>query len=150
MLCHPARAAALLVASLLLIDRAAPAQVESLEFDCLLEPKRTVIHAAPVIGVVAEVLVERGDVVSKGQLLATLESGVEEAGVAVARARRDANAELRGSEARRDFERRRLASNEQLHLEGVVSDLQYDEIESNLLLAEASVTQARENKHFKR
>lgn len=124
----------------------APGGEPPLEFDCLLEPRREVVLSAPVIGVVSQVLVERGDAVEEGQLVATLESAVEEATVAMARARQEADAELRGSEARLEFESKRLDRNQRLRSEGVVSDGAYDEIESARLMAEASVRKAEEDR----
>lgn len=117
-----------------------------LEFDCLLEPRRHVVLSAPVVGVVDEVLVERGDFVEEGQLVATLESGVEKATVEMARARQEADAELQGSLARLEFEKRRMERNEHLRTEGVVSDGVFEEIESARLVAEASVRKAREDR----
>lgn len=126
----------------------APGGEAPLEFDCLLEPRRHVVLAAPVIGVVSRVLVERGDAVDEGQLVATLESAMEEATVAMARARKVADAELRGSEARLEFENKRLERNERLRSEGVVSDGVFDEIESARLMAEASVRKAKEDREL--
>lgn len=119
-----------------------------LEFDCLLEPRRHVVLAAPVIGVVSQVLVERGDAVDEGQLVATLESDMEKATVAMARARQQADAELRGSQARLEFENRRLQRHGKLRSEGVVSEGLVDEIESARLMAEASVRKATEDREL--
>jgi RND family efflux transporter MFP subunit len=121
-------------------------QLDGGGLDCLIEPKKSVVVSAPVIGVVSEVLVERGDFVEEGQVLARLESRIERASVALAKARAEAEAELKGSEARFEFEVRRLERNQNLHQKGVVSDLELDEVESARLLAEASVLQARENR----
>jgi RND family efflux transporter MFP subunit len=107
---------------------------------------KRVILSAPVIGVVGSVRVERGDSVEKGQLLATLESKLEQATVEVARARMEADAELGASDARLEFETRRLKRNELLHDEGVVSDLIFDEVESGRLVAAANFMQAMENR----
>ncbi len=119
-----------------------------LEFDCLLEPRRHVVLAAPVVGVVGQVLVERGDAVEKDQLVASLESEVEQATVAMARARKKADAELRGSQARLEFENRRMERNQRLRSEGVVSDGLFDEVESARLMAEASVRKATEDREL--
>jgi RND family efflux transporter MFP subunit len=126
-------------------DVAAP-QSDLAELDCLIEPQRSVVVSAPVIGVVSEVLVERGDFVEEGQVLARLESRIERASVELAKARAEAEAELQGGEARFEFEQRRLARNQSLHKKGVVSDLELDEVESARLVAEANLLQARENR----
>lgn len=51
---------------------------------CLIEPSVVVEIGSPVIGVLDRVLVERGDVVKKGQVVAQLDARVERAAVAVA------------------------------------------------------------------
>jgi RND family efflux transporter MFP subunit len=56
-------------------------------FDCMIEPARVVKVASPVRGILKGVEVERGDPVSRGQVIARLESSVEAATVALARIR---------------------------------------------------------------
>jgi RND family efflux transporter MFP subunit len=120
------------------------------ELDCLIEPRRSVVLSAPVPGVVESILVDRGDRVEEGQVLATLESSVERATVAAAKVRAEAVAELRSSEARDDFERLRLEQSQQLYEQGVVSDIEYGERKSAALVAEATVLRARENMELAR
>ena len=119
---------------------------DSSELDCLIEPQKSVVVSAPVIGVVSEVLVERGDFVEEGQVLARLESRIQRANVVLATARVEAEAELKASEARFEFEQRRLERSRSLHQKGVLSDRELDEVESALLVAEANLLQARENR----
>lgn len=120
-------------------------QKEVIDLNCLIEPKSSIVVAAPAIGVVGEVSVQRGDFVVKGQVLAELESSVEWRAVELARARAENVAELDGSEARLSFERRRLERTRKLHNEGVLSSEKLDEIESAVLIAETNSTQAKEN-----
>jgi RND family efflux transporter MFP subunit len=116
------------------------------ELDCLIEPQKSVVVSAPVIGVVWEVLVERGDFVEEGQVLARLESRIERATVALATARAEAEAGLNAGEARFEFEQRRLERSRRLHQKGVLSDRELDEVESARLVAEANLLRARENR----
>lgn len=120
-------------------------QKEAIDLNCLIEPKSSIVVAAPAIGVVGVVSVQRGDFVVKGQVLAELESSVEWRAVELARARAENVAELDGSEARLSFERRRLERTRKLHNEGVLSSEKLDEIESAVLIAETNRTQAKEN-----
>ncbi len=60
---------------------------EPIELDGLIEPKTRVIVSAAIEGVVETVLVDRGDVVKVGQILATLEASVEKEALEVARLR---------------------------------------------------------------
>jgi RND family efflux transporter MFP subunit len=112
----------------------------------LIEPERTVLVAAPVEAVVATVLVDRGALVEENQVLATLESSVEKAAVASARARAGNTAEVEGAEARFAFEERRLTRSRKLFGQGVISDNEIDEIESARIVAEADWHRAQENK----
>src|SRR5262245_53170365 len=57
------------------------------ELDCLLEPRVTVKLGAAIPGLITDVLVDRGDVVKAGQVVAKLESSVEQSNVALARAK---------------------------------------------------------------
>lgn len=66
---------------------------------CLIEPERIAEIGSQVIGIVEHVKVERGDVVRKGQVLATLRADVERASVQVASTRGQAEAEVRSAEA---------------------------------------------------
>lgn len=51
------------------------------EFDCLIEARQQVDIRSPVEAVIESVQVQRGDLVRKGQVIATLESGPERAGL---------------------------------------------------------------------
>jgi RND family efflux transporter MFP subunit len=59
-------------------------RVSAAELDCLVKPEKYVEVSSPVVSVLEEILVETGDVVSKGQPLAKLEASVEKARVKMA------------------------------------------------------------------
>ncbi len=61
----------------------APAQAAA-ELDCLIKPEMYVEVSSPVISVLEEILVDTGDVVTRGQPLARLEASVERARVKMA------------------------------------------------------------------
>src|SRR5215467_5660476 len=56
------------------------------EFECVIEPQQIVKLASPVVGVIARLDVDRGDVVRRGQVIGKMEDGVEVALLALARA----------------------------------------------------------------
>ncbi len=56
-------------------------------FDCIIDPSATVLVGSPVPGLLEQVLVDRGDFVEQGQIVARLESRVEAAAVAADRER---------------------------------------------------------------
>jgi RND family efflux transporter MFP subunit len=139
------RAMIALTAGLLLLPRAAESQPGD-EFECMVEPMQAVVVSASVSAVVDEVLVERGDLVERGQVIARLESSVEQATVATARARAEATADLRAAEARHSYEESRRQRSEELRRSGVATAQEEDERNSALLVAEAEVLRARENR----
>ena len=55
--------------------------------NCLAKPNQVIQVGSPVFGIIAEIAVDRGDAVAKGQLVARLESTVEEAQLALDRER---------------------------------------------------------------
>src|ERR1041384_4790542 len=92
---------ALSFASLLFLAR--PVAAADGPLDCLIEPSMTVSVASPVDAVLDKVLVDRGDLVRKGQVIAQLESSVEKINVALARSHLDVESPMRGNQARLDF-----------------------------------------------
>lgn len=98
-------------------------------FEGMMEPHVTVNVAAQVSGIVEEVLVQRGAIVAKGQVLATLRAGVEKADV------EQATAML-------DFNRRKLVRNQELIAKGNISANDGDEMETEIRKDEAILHQA--------
>jgi len=94
-----------------------------------MEPHVTVNVAAQVPGIVEEVLVQRGAIVAKGQVLATLRSKVEKADV------EQATALL-------DFNRRKLVRNKELFDKGNISANEEDEMQTEIRKDEAILHQA--------
>jgi RND family efflux transporter MFP subunit len=71
-------------------------------FDCVMDPSLTVKLGSPVMSVLSEVLVDRGDLVKKGQPIAKVESAVEQAAVATNEARAASSAEIESKQATLD------------------------------------------------
>jgi RND family efflux transporter MFP subunit len=68
-------------------------------FDCVMEPSLVVKLGSPVVNLVADVDVERGDVVKKGQVVAHIEASAERAAVAYNKAKADSTAEIQAKQA---------------------------------------------------
>jgi len=68
-----------------LLCKAGSARAQS-EFDCMIEAKQAIEIRSPVEAMIESVRVKRGDPVTKGQILVTLESGPERASFALAHA----------------------------------------------------------------
>lgn len=118
--------------------------------DCLIEATQTVELASPVTGLLDKVLVKRADRVSKGQIVATLESRAEHAAAELARFKSEqvgpiAMAENKIEFAKRKFGRRQVMTNEKL-----MSAQERDDSEADLRLAEAELKVAQENRQIAR
>ena len=68
-------------------------------FDCVMEPSLTVKLGSPVASILSRVMVERGDRVVRGQLVAQIESSVEEAVVAANAERAESTAEIEAKQS---------------------------------------------------
>ena len=115
------------------------------DYDCLIEPHQVLKLAASVAGVVASVDVDRGDRVHKGQLVARLDSDVEEANAQIAAVHAANDTAVVGGRARVDFLRRKQARNEQLRPNNIVSFAQADETVADLKVAESQLREAELN-----
>ena len=111
-----------LAAGLLLAQGATAQSGQPLELECLLEPRMTVKIGTPVPGALAEVLVERGSIVRKGQVVATLDTRAQRAAVEL-------------SKARVEYTQRRMERNEDLYRDELLSIQQKDEMETDAELA---------------
>ena len=76
-----------------------PACAQADPLDCVIEPSLVVKIGSPVTSVLADVLVERGDIVAAGQIIAHLESTVEQATVAYNRAKSQSMSEIDAKQA---------------------------------------------------
>ncbi len=115
------------------------------DFACLIEPMQTLKLAAPVQGVVNQVTVERGDRVRKGQVVASLESEVEDDNVRIAKAHAANDSAVLSARSKLDFLRRKVDRNERLKASSFVSALQMEEAASDAKVAEAQLREAEMN-----
>jgi RND family efflux transporter MFP subunit len=115
------------------------------DLSCLILPYMEVSIGSPVDGLLETVAVERGDVVKKGQVLATLESSVEKATVAVARAKAEALAELKTSIVKEDFAKRKFIRVTDLAKSSSIAQHEADEARTEKRLAEIAHAEAVEN-----
>lgn len=111
---------------------------------CLFEPERTADVGSPVIGIVATVDVERGAVVHKGQVLATLRSDVERASVNVANTRAKAEADVKTAEANLKLARVTQKRGEDLVGKNFISQQALDKSVAETAIAEQKLRLAQE------
>jgi len=124
------------------------AGAEAAEFDGVIEPYRIVKVGSGVPGIIETVNVDRGDFVQKGQVVATLQSGVEKATMEAARARAEMEATVRAKQARLDFSKRKKSREEELYKKAALPFSQMDETETSRILAEMELQEAIENKRL--
>jgi RND family efflux transporter MFP subunit len=132
-----------LAAALSILLTATPAMAA--EYDCLIEPKQLLKLAAPVQGVISEVDVERGDHVRKGQVVARLESDVEEANAQIAATHAANETAIASGRARVEFLQRKMGRNAVLRNGNVVSFATADETAADEKVAEAQLREAEMN-----
>lgn len=128
-----------------LILLSAPAVAAPADYACLIEPRQVLKLAAPVQGVVASVTVDRGDRVRKGQLLASLDSDVEEANADIAKVHAANDTAVASGKARLDFLKRKQGRNDQLRQSDAVSFAQADEAAADAKVADAQMHEAELN-----
>jgi membrane fusion protein (multidrug efflux system) len=101
------------------------------KLECMVAPYLEVKVSAAVSGVLEEVQVDRGDFVKKGQVLATLRSGVEKASYDLAK-------------AKVAFADRKVQRNKELYKKQMISIHEKDELETDLELLKLEAREAEE------
>ncbi|MGB3645626.1 MAG: efflux RND transporter periplasmic adaptor subunit [Mesorhizobium sp.] len=123
------------LATALLLLAPAIASAETMTFDCVAEPAQRVQIGTPVTGLLAAVEVGRGTRVQPGDVVARLESTVEEANVALAKAQADADEAVRAQQTRLALAEADLARSKKLAVSGSVSVSKVQELEATVEIA---------------
>ena len=118
------------------------------EIPCVIKPYLEVSVGPPVEGIIQAVKVDRGDWITKGQILVTLESSVEEATVAWAKAKADAEATIKSSQAKIGFSTRKLERAIDLYKTNSIAKHELDEAQTEKVVAEMAYQEAVENKRI--
>lgn len=124
----------------------AQADLESTELDCLIEPRAMVQLGSATTGLLDEVTVDRGDVVKTGQLIARLESSVEQSTVKLARARSKNDVPILSRTARLEFAVSKEERTQKLFNKQVVSGEQMEVASTERHLAELDLNEAEMEK----
>jgi RND family efflux transporter MFP subunit len=114
-----------------IVATAAASAVAAEKFECLVEPYLDVSVSSAVPGILDEVRVDRGSVVKKGQVLASLASDVTQARRALIA-------------ARAEFAERQVERNQELFRKQVISPHEKDELETNALLLKLELREVEE------
>lgn len=112
-------------------------------FECLIQPDMVVQVSSPIKGVFNRVFVDNSDFVEKDQVLAQLESDVQNAVVAIAKARADRQDEIQLRQTDLAFAKRKLTRINELHSQKSISPSEKDEAETAVALAELELQKAK-------
>src|SRR4030042_3081924 len=82
---------------------AVDAKAQSIEFDGLIEPKLTANVGSNTPGILESVTADRGDMVKEGQVVATLQAGVEKSTMELAKARAELDATIKAKKGEMEF-----------------------------------------------
>ena len=113
---------------------------------CIITPYDEISIGTPVEGLIQTVPVDRGDWVTKGQVILTLESSFEEATVALAKAKAEAEAALKSSQLKMGFTGRKLERAQELFKTNSIAQHEVDEAQTEKGLAETAYREASEHK----
>lgn len=119
-----------------------PAQAQD-NFDCIMDPAKVIEIGTPVPGILAEVLVSRGDTVVAGQVLARLESRVQEATVNILRTRAENSEQIDALTAQSDLIRARRDRIATLVDRGVSTPDRLDAADTEMVAADSALAEAR-------
>ena len=115
------------------------------DYDCLIEPHSVVEVSTLEDGVMAEIAVVRGDIIKKGQVLARLESSVEEVAVNIARARAKMRSKVDSEQARLIYLKAQSARINDLFANDAIPFYEKQKAETDVTLAEAELREAEES-----
>jgi len=116
--------------------------------ECIIEPNQVVAIGSPVTGRIGSILVDRADVVEAGQPLVQLDSRVEVAVVAVARARAEMDGQVLASEAAAEMDERKKQRALQLFERDVLSLDLKEEAETQAEFSRRELQKAREGRRL--
>ncbi len=120
------------------------------EYPCLIEPHVVVDLSTAVEGVLATVNVRKGDLVSQGDVVAVLESEVEDAIVEHAQVRVDSTSSIKAAEVTMARRRAKYERAVKLSSQKFASPDELNELKSALDLAQLELEAERENKRLAR
>lgn len=118
------------------------------EFDCIIEPSKTVEVRAASEGLIEKIWVDRGDTVKVGQVLVTLDSGVDRAAVESARYRSTMEGRILAGRSRVEFSTTKHERREKLAAQSFISTSDRDEALAEKRFAESELVLARDDRRL--
>lgn len=112
------------------------------DYDCIMEPRSTIELGSADEGILAELLVERGDIVKQGQSVARLNDNQERLQVDRARIKAESDVDVRSSRAQAEFRLREENRLAELYATKVVPEKDYEQAKIESRLAELALQAA--------
>jgi RND family efflux transporter MFP subunit len=116
------------------------------EFDCLMEPRREVTISGSIEALIANVRVDRGDFVKRGDVIVEFESGVERASADLAKFRAEMQSEVEARRARQDYARAKHTRSVELTQKNFISRQELEEVQAERRLADAELREAQDSR----
>ncbi|MBG0807967.1 efflux RND transporter periplasmic adaptor subunit [Methylosinus sp. H3A] len=119
------------------------ARAQNRRFDCVIDPSMTVKLGSPTTGLISEALVDRGDVVAEGQVVARLESSVEAATLELNLARAASAARVEAQAARLRLSKARMGRARELYARNSFTLDKLDEQKADMRVAEEDLAREK-------
>lgn len=121
----------------------AVAQLQDTPVDCVVRPKATIELGSAEEGVIAEIKVDRGEIVKKGQVVVRLESKLQKFALEIARLRAKSDVAIRTQRARVEFREVETKRAEKLHQKRILATKVLNEAKIEKRLAGLELEKAR-------
>lgn len=134
--------------TIFLAASALPHAATAQEFDCLMDPAEQIELGSPASGLLDAVLVRRGDVVEKGQVVAELNSIVERSTVDLLNTRAQSTAVIDAQAEQLAMIEKRFARVSNLRERDLTTEEVFNQVESELIAARSLLFQAELNREI--
>lgn len=119
---------------------------EAAQLNCRIEPSVTVEMSSAVEGVISEVLVDKNDVVKKGDVLARLDAGLESATAELRRVQSELTSDVQAQQLALEFSERSLTRVKDLYDKKAASFSELDKLKTEHAIAQQQLQQAQDRK----
>lgn len=119
------------------------AQAQAQDYECVMDAARIIALSARTPGVLEEVLVEKGQRVAKGDVIARTDSSMERAALKILNTRASSTASIEQQTARLAFAHSQLGRAEQLVKQNAQSVVKVEELRYEVSLATSQLQQAK-------
>ncbi len=119
---------------------------EPAQLNCRIEPSVTVEMSSAVEGVISEVLVDKNDVVKKGDVLARLDAGLESATAELRRVQSELTSDVQSQQLAVEFSERALTRVKDLYDKKAASFSELDKHKTEHAIAQQQLQQALDRK----